>query len=434
KLITMPRVDADLKLDFKDVLLKPKRSSLKSRSEVALQRTFTFRNSKQTYTGIPIIAANMDTTGTFEMAQVLTKHTLFIAVQKHYSVEEWKKFAVNFPECLEHMAASSGSGKADLEKLCSILEAVPQIKYICLDVANGYSEHFVEFVKTVRGKFPTHTIMAGNVVTGEMVEELILSGADIIKVGIGPGSVCTTRIKTGVGYPQLSAVMECSDSAHGLKGHIISTHHAATLELQRWRTMQLWAAYRQAHRCLARPQGSLDGGCSCPGDVAKAFGAGADFVMLGGMFAGHGQCAGEVIEKNGKKMKLFYGMSSNTAMKKYVGGVAEYSGEPPIPVPYRASGEGLIVAGNIALQFFVFHKQTVASPLHLYTPANKSNPMASEGRTVEVPYRGDVENTIRDILGGLRSTCTYVGAAKLKELSQRTTFIRVTQQSSHMFS
>ncbi|XP_032391699.1 GMP reductase 1 isoform X2 [Etheostoma spectabile] len=317
----MPRVDSDLKLDFKDVLFRPKRSSLKSRSEVDLQRTFTFRNSKQTYTGIPIIAANMDTTGTFEMAQVLSKH----------------------------VAASSGSGVADLEKLCAIVEAIPALKYICLDVANGYSEYFVEFVKTVRERFPKHTIMAGNVVTGEMVEELILSGADIIKVGIGPGSVCTTRIKTGVGYPQLSAVIECADSAHGLKGHIIS-----------------------------------DGGCSCPGDVAKAFGAGADFVMMGGMLAGHDQCTGEVIEKNGKKYKLFYGMSSDTAMKRYVGGVAEYR--------------------------------------------------ASEGRTVEVPYRGDVENTIRDVLGGLRSTCTYVGAAKLKELSRRTTFIRVTQQSSQMFT
>ncbi|KAJ8415796.1 hypothetical protein AAFF_G00403530 [Aldrovandia affinis] len=191
--------------------------------------------------------------------------------------------------------------------------------------------------------------MAGNVVTGEMVEELILSGADIVKVGIGPGSVCTTRIKTGVGYPQLSAVMECADSAHGLKGHIIS-----------------------------------DGGCSCPGDVAKAFGAGADFVMLGGMLAGHDQCAGDIIEKNGAKVKLFYGMSSDTAMKKYVGRVAEYR--------------------------------------------------ASEGRTVEVPYKGDVEDTILDILGGLRSTCTYVGATELKELSRRTTFIRVTQQFSNMFT
>uniref|UniRef100_A0A8C9QZS6 GMP reductase n=1 Tax=Scleropages formosus TaxID=113540 RepID=A0A8C9QZS6_SCLFO len=344
----MPRVDADLKLDFKDVLFRPKRSSLKSRSEVDLQRTFTFRNSKQTYQGIPVIAANMDTTGTFEMARALSKHTLFTTIHKHYSLDEWKKFAAESPECLEHVAASSGSGQADLEKLSSILAEIPLIKYICLDVANGYSEHFVEFVRTVREKFPNHTIMAGNVVTGEMVEELILTGADIIKVGIGPGSVCTTRIKTGVGYPQLSAVIECADSAHGLKGHIIS--------------------------CALEPDVA----------VAVSVGAGADFVMLGGMLAGHDQCAGDTIERNGKKMKLFYGMSSETAMKKYVGGVAEYR--------------------------------------------------ASEGRTVEIPYRGDVENTVRDILGGLRSTCTYVGAAKLKELSRRTTFIRVTQQSSNMFN
>nr|KAF6378212.1 guanosine monophosphate reductase [Myotis myotis] len=314
----MPRIDADLKLDFKDVLLRPKRSSLKSRSEVDLERTFTFRNSKQTYSGIPIIVANMDTVGTFEMAAVMSQHSMFTAIHKHYTLDDWKLFATDHPECLQHVAVSSGSGKHDLEKMSSILEAVPQVKFICLDVANGYSEHFVEFVKLVRARFPEHTIMAGNVVTGEMVEELILSGADIIKVGVGPGSVCTTRTKTGVGYPQLSAVIEC-----------------------------------------------------------------ADFVMLGGMFSGHTECAGEVIERDGQKLKLFYGMSSETAMKKHAGGVAEYR--------------------------------------------------ASEGKTVEVPYRGDVENTILDILGGLRSTCTYVGAAKLKELSKRTTFIRVTQQHNTVF-
>ncbi|XP_072866946.1 GMP reductase 2 isoform X1 [Chlorocebus sabaeus] len=375
----MPHIDNDVKLDFKDVLLRPKRSTLKSRSEVDLTRSFSFRNSKQTYTGVPIIAANMDTVGTFEMAKVLCKFSLFTAVHKHYSLDQWQEFAGQNPDCLEHLAASSGTGSSDFEQLEQILEAIPQVKYICLDVANGYSEHFVEFVKDVRKRFPQHTIMAGNVVTGEMVEELILSGADIIKVGIGPGklvhwghwlplqwqtpvehvilnlvmfflgSVCTTRKKTGVGYPQLSAVMECADAAHGLKGHIIS-----------------------------------DGGCSCPGDVAKAFGAGADFVMLGGMLAGHSESGGELIERDGKKYKLFYGMSSEMAMKKYAGGVAEYR--------------------------------------------------ASEGKTVEVPFKGDVEHTIRDILGGIRSTCTYVGAAKLKELSRRTTFIRVTQQVNPIFS
>uniref|UniRef100_UPI00398ECEFC GMP reductase 2 n=1 Tax=Pristiophorus japonicus TaxID=55135 RepID=UPI00398ECEFC len=345
----MPRIDNDVKLDFKDVLLRPKRSTLKSRSEVELMRSFTFRNSKQSYTGIPIIAANMDTVGTFEMAKALSKFSLFTAIHKHYTVEQWKQFAVSNPECLQSVAASSGTGPNDFKNLTAILELLPEVRYICLDVANGYSEHFVEFLKDVRSKFPDHTIMAGNVVTGEMVEELILAGADIIKVGIGPGSVCTTRKKTGVGYPQLSAVIECADAAHGLDGHIMS-----------------------------------DGGCTCPGDVAKAFGAGADFVMLGGMFAGHSQCGGETIEKNGKKYKLFYGMSSETAMKKHTGGVADYR--------------------------------------------------ASEGKTVEVEFKGEVESTIRDILGGVRSTCTYVGAAKLKELSRRTTFIRVTQQVNTVFN
>ncbi|XP_063439054.1 GMP reductase 2-like isoform X1 [Mytilus trossulus] len=361
----MPRIDNDIKLDFKDVLVRPKRSTLKSRSEnrvsyatasssttsftVDLMRSYNFRNSKQEYTGIPVMAANMDTVGTFEMAKTLGSFCVFTCIHKHYSIAAWKEFAVNNPDVLKYVAASTGTGKADLEKLKQIIEAVPGIKYICVDVANGYSEHFVQFVRDVRKEFPTHTIMAGNVVTGEMVEELILSGADIIKVGIGPGSVCTTRKKTGVGYPQLSAVIECADAAHGLGGHIIS-----------------------------------DGGCTCPGDVAKAFGAGADYVMLGGMLAGHTESGGEMIEQNGKKFKLFYGMSSATAMKKHAGGVAEYR--------------------------------------------------ASEGKTVQIEYRGDVETTIQDVLGGIRSTCTYVGAGKLKELSRRTTFIRVTQQLNEVYA
>ncbi|GFO25415.1 gmp reductase [Plakobranchus ocellatus] len=345
----MPHIDNDIKLDFKDVLVRPKRSTLRSRADVDLTRSFQFRNSGKTYTGIPVIAANMDTVGTFEMAKLLAKHLMFTTIHKHYSLEEWKEFAAGNKATLEHVAASSGISSGDLEKLSAILEAIPEIKFICIDVANGYSEHFVQFVRDVRKKYPEHTILAGNVVTGEMVEELLLSGADIIKVGIGPGSVCTTRKKAGVGYPQLSAVLECADAAHGLGGHIIS-----------------------------------DGGCTCPGDVSKAFGAGADFVMLGGMLAGHDESGGETIEKNGKKLKLFYGMSSATAMKKHAGGVAEYR--------------------------------------------------ASEGKTVTIPYRGPVEQTVQDILGGVRSTCTYVGASKLKELSRRTTFIRVTQQLNEIFT
>ncbi len=344
------RIEYDIKLGFKDVMFRPKRSTLSSRSQVKLERSFIFKHTGTEWTGIPVMAANMDTVGTFEMALALFEKQMFTAIHKHYSVAEWNNFIKSAPAGIEnHIAVSTGTGAHDLEKISEIMKANPQLRFICIDVANGYSEHFVAFVKQTRKKFQDKIIIAGNVVTGEMVEELLLAGADIIKVGIGPGSVCTTRVKTGVGYPQLSAIIECADAAHGLGGQIIS-----------------------------------DGGCSTPGDVAKAFGAGADYVMLGGMLAGHDESGGELIEKNGKKMKQFYGMSSKTAMEKHAGGVAEYR--------------------------------------------------ASEGKTVEVPYRGLVENTIQDILGGIRSTCTYVGASKLKELSKRTTFIRVAEQENQVYN
>ncbi len=344
------RIEYDIKLGFKDVMFRPKRSTLKSRSQVNLERTFRMMHNKTEWTGIPIMAANMDTVGTFEMAIVLAEKKLFTAIHKHYSVDEWNRFLAKAPQGIEnYIALSTGTGAQDFEKIAQLITANPQLKYICIDVANGYSEHFVSFVKQTRKKYSDKVIIAGNVVTGEMVEELLLAGADIIKVGIGPGSVCTTRVKTGVGYPQLSAIIECADAAHGLGGQIIS-----------------------------------DGGCSTPGDVAKAFGAGADFVMLGGMLAGHDESGGAIVERDGKTYKQFYGMSSATAMDKHAGGVAEYR--------------------------------------------------ASEGKTVEVPYRGSVENTVQDILGGIRSTCTYVGASQLKELSKRTTFIRVAEQENRIYT
>lgn len=344
------RVEYDIKLGFKDVMFRPKRSTLKSRSQVKLQRTFKFMHTSIEWTGVPIMAANMDTVGTFEMALKLAEHELFTAIHKHYSLDEWNAFLSSAPEGIEnYIAVSTGTGQQDLEKVNQVFKANPHLKFICIDVANGYSEHFVAFVQKARALFPDKVIMAGNVVTGEMVEELLLAGADIIKVGIGPGSVCTTRVKTGVGYPQLSAIIECADAAHGLGGQIIS-----------------------------------DGGCAVPGDVAKAFGAGADFVMLGGMLAGHDESGGHVVEKDGQKYKQFYGMSSATAMDKHAGGVAEYR--------------------------------------------------ASEGKTVEVEYRGPVEATLQDILGGVRSTCTYVGASQLKELTKRTTFIRVAEQENRVYT
>ncbi len=358
------RIIQDTKLDFKDVLILPKRSTLASRSEVDLTRTFTFKHSGQSWTGVPIVASNMDGVGTWEMAQVLEQHKMFTCLIKSYHWMDWTENYKSVDK--NYLAISTGTRADDLKNVRAVMQGMG-VKFICIDVANGYSEHFVDFVSQVRSEFPTATIIAGNVVTPEMTEELILRGADIVKVGIGPGSVCTTRVQTGVGYPQLSAIIECADAAHGLGGHIVA-----------------------------------DGGCTCPGDVAKAFGAGADFVMLGSMLAGHDEGGGQVITKYfnplGEQFRMgenyefcatkkefveFYGMSSDTAMNKHHGGVAEYR--------------------------------------------------SSEGRTVRVPYKGKVENTVLDLLGGLRSTCTYVGASKLKELSKRTTFVRVTQQINNPF-
>lgn len=343
------RVETDLKLGFKNVLIRPKRSNLRSRSEVELKRTFSFLHSGREWIGVPVIASNMDTTGTFEVATVLAKYGMLTAIHKHYSEKEWDHFLEGQDsEIYSRIMISAGATGDDLNKLVQIVAKHPQLEFICLDVANGYTETFVAYVDKIRNMFPDKTIVAGNVVTGEMVEELLLSGADIVKVGIGPGSVCTTRVKAGVGYPQLSAVIECADAAHGLGGRIIS-----------------------------------DGGCDCPGDVAKAFGGGADFVMLGGMFAGHDESGGELIERDRRQYKLFYGMSSTTAMSKHAGGVADYR--------------------------------------------------ASEGKTVEIPYRGAIAETVKDILGGVRSACTYVGASALKELTKRTTFILVEEQESQTF-
>jgi GMP reductase len=345
-------IEESIKLDFKDVLIRPKRSTLSSRSGVDISRELVFHHSRRHYKGIPIIAANMDTTGTMEMAHALSRHGLSAALHKHYSEAELVRFFCGLRDAGASPSGafySMGIGQSDHEKFAAVMaQAKGAIEYVCIDVANGYTEGFINFVKKVRGQFPELTIMAGNVVTGDMTEELILAGADIVKVGIGPGSVCTTRNMTGVGYPQLSAIIECADAAHGLGGQICA-----------------------------------DGGCVVPGDLAKAFGAGADFIMLGGMLAGHDECAGDLVERDGKKFKQFYGMSSRTAMEKYAGGVAHYR--------------------------------------------------ASEGKEVLVDYRGPVADTLQDILGGVRSACTYVGAHKLKELTKRTTFIRVTQQLNEVF-
>lgn len=360
------RMEQEVKLDYKDVLIRPKRSTLRSRKQVNLERTYTFRHSQRQWTGIPIMAANMDGVGTFDMHQALANHKLFTCAVKHYDEEAWNT-AISSGANKDFIAISTGTSHTDWELVQNIIEK-HDLHWICIDIANGYSEHFVDFIKIVRARFPKITIIAGNVVTADMTQELILSGADIVKVGIGPGSVCTTRIQTGCGYPQLSAVIECADAAHGLDGHVIA-----------------------------------DGGCTCAGDISKAFAGGADFVMLGGMLAGHTEGGGNIISKyfhNGEmtrddsgnfvpkieeqKFVQFYGMSSSTAMQKHHGGVANYR--------------------------------------------------SSEGRTVQVKYKGNVDDTVLDFLGGIRSTCTYVGAPTLKQLSKCSTFVRCSMQFNAVFT
>ena len=341
------RIEEEIKLDYSDVLFRPKRSTLKSRKDVDLNRKYTFKHSRLSWKGIPIIASNMDGVGEIDVAKKLSSHKLMTALTKQHDINQigtiYKKNIF-----FDSIALSCGTSKDSYNRLNSILKKYPKFKFICIDVANGYSENFSNFVSEVRKKYPKKTIIAGNVVTADMTQELVLSGADIVKVGIGPGSVCTTRIQTGVGYPQLSAVMECADAAHGLGAHIIA-----------------------------------DGGCTCPGDVAKGFGAGADFVMLGGMLAGHKEGGGDIIEENGTKFIEFYGSSSEEANDKHYGGLANYR--------------------------------------------------SSEGKKVKIQMKNSLDSTIRDILGGVRSSCTYVGASSLKQLSKCTTFVRVHNQYNDTF-
>jgi len=360
------RIEDDTKLDYSDVLIRPKRSTLKTRKEVDLCREFVFRHSPVKYWGVPIMAANMDTTGTFEMSRALYEQDMFTCIHKHYNMASWDEGLIldTGPDpSINNIAVSTGISESDFLKTSVILSKFTEINYICVDVANGYTEAFVKFIRKIRKEYPDKVIIAGNVVTADMTEALILAGADIVKVGIGPGSVCTTRKKTGVGYPQLSAVIECADAAHGLKGLVVA-----------------------------------DGGCTGPGDVAKAFGAGADFVMLGGLLAGHDECGGEIVSGSGRNI------SNSAALGKSL-------------------GEGM---------FMEFYGMSSATAQQKHGDS-LSGYRASEGKRVLVPYKGPVAETLQDILGGVRSACTYTGAPRLKELSRRTTFVRVSNQLNNVF-
>lgn len=337
------KIDQRPQLDFKNVLIRPKRTTLNSRSEVDIERQFKFIYSKQIWKGVPIMSANMDTTGTFEVYDVLSENKMITCFNKFYSLKDFKERMKTNPLNPDYFMISTGIQESGFSNLNDII-TLTKAKWICVDVANGYMKQVITYCEKLRASFPNHIIVAGNVATREIVEELIINGkVDGVKVGIGPGSACLTRLKTGVGVPQLTAIIECADAAHGLGGFIIG-----------------------------------DGGITCPGDMSKAFGGGADFVMVGGQFAGHDENPGELIEENGVKYKLFYGMSSEHAMKKHYGGMKQYR--------------------------------------------------SSEGRVVKIKYRGPLINTIRDYLGGVRSTCTYINAKCIKYMPKCTTFLIVSQQ------
>lgn len=371
----MQKIINETKLDFDDVLIRPKRSTLNSRSEVCIQREFKFKYSERKLSAVPIMVANMDTVGTFDMAKALSPHGAITCLHKHYSAKQYLEFYTNTDIMNKDLVFYSiGTSTKDIEKAIEVFGQIKKANFttpnICLDVANGYTEQFVKTAYRLRNLFADSIIMAGNVVTQEMTEELIIHGqVDIVKVGIGSGSVCTTRLKTGVGYPQLSAVMECADAAHGLGAHICS-----------------------------------DGGCKVVGDICKAFGGNSDFVMLGSMFAGCDECEGEWTYEyraglpesgfwqpldpgyNTEKRKTtlkYYGMSSKDAMDKHHNGVANYR--------------------------------------------------TAEGKCVVVPYKGTADTIIRDIYGGIRSACTYIGANKIKDFGKKTTFIQVNNTHNRIY-
>jgi len=343
------RIKEDIKLNFDDVLMEPKRSTLSSRRDVDMTRKFTFRNSGKIMNFTPIFASNMDGVGTFSMAKVLQKHQMMTVITKSTTVEQWRE-AVGTGLRLQSVSVCTGTNKiwdpeaADYKNMQDVLSNFPDVKMITIDVANAYHQNFVDFIKQVRDEYPEKVIVAGNVVTPEMVEELIINGADMVKIGIGPGSVCTTRTMTGIGVPQFSAIVECADAANGVDGHIMA-----------------------------------DGGCVWPGDIAKAFGGGAHAVMIGGMLAGHDESEQPVVD--GKVE--FYGMSSDRAREKH--------------------------------------------------GKRKDGYRGNEGRWISLPHRGPVEPTVEDILGGVRSSATYIGARRLKDMPKCATFVRVENNINRVY-
>lgn len=415
------RILSDPKLDFDDVLILPKRSTLTSRADVDISRKFKFRWSHEEWDGVPVFAANMDRTGTIEMASSLQTHKMPTAIHKHYDENTLVQL---FSQPNQYIWYSLGITERDWDKFQSVKSRLQEvntllepIKYICVDVANGYTEAFVSFIQRLREDNEHAVIMAGNVVTPDITEQLIIAGADIVKVGIGPGSTCITRKVTGIGYPQLSAIIECADAAHGLKGLVCG-----------------------------------DGGCKVPGDVVKAFAAGADFVMLGGMLAGTDESCGDIIS-NEWRLKPGVNWDNSAGFSPGVSGTV-YVGDKQYVVQNNEFANFLTLIdsnpqGDLSMYTHYMNKfRWAADPgsdakmefygMSSYTAQDKHSGYraahrASEGKRVLIPYRGPVAGVVKEVLGGIRSACTYVGAVRLKELSKRATFVLVSKQRNTVF-
>ena len=364
----------ETQLDFSDVLIKPRRSSIDSRSKVDITREYKFKWCPYVIKGTGIMQANMGTIGNFEVSRKMLDKGLFACLHKHHNIDILIKF---YKELIKRgddtwRRCLLGIGLRDngIDKLRQINKELGIQVGIKFDVPNGYIPQVKDKVIELRKEFPEMFIMVGNVVTGDITEDLILSGADCVAVGIGGGSACRTREKTGCGRPQLSTVIECADAAHQVGGMICS-----------------------------------DGGITCPGDICKAFGGGADFIMIGGLFAGTDEAEGEIITKwistgeydrvsydsgyifkphfEEKKFKQFYGMSSTLAQEKFQGGMKNYR--------------------------------------------------ASEGVVIEVPYSGSMDSILEDMLGSIRSMMTYIGAKNLKNIPKQCVFYKVNNQRNHIF-
>jgi GMP reductase len=338
--------DTERKLDFKDVLIIPKNSEVISRSFVNLERSFNFKYYKKELTCIPIIVSNMSSVGTLSMAKEMCKNKCLTVLHKFIDYEKLNKMIEHGEIDPTYIFISCGVNEIDVINTEKILNE-KKIDKLCIDIANGYLNKLDNTIKYFRNKYQDILIMVGNVVTQERCNELSLSGADIVKIGIGGGSCCLTREKTGVGYPQLSCILDC----------------------------------HREYMCNSLLVS--DGGCSNSSDICKAFGAGADFVMLGGMLGGHDECEGEIVEINEKKKMLIYGMSSETAQNLHNGGMEKYR--------------------------------------------------TSEGRTLYIDYKGSVKDTLNDILGGLRSYGTYIGCDDIKNFEYCTQFIIVNRQLNNPY-